>query len=192
MANVRIGYVLAVLAETVRGVVTFGWNALSELGAYRITEIPRRPGSGTGRHPPDEPGDSTRTQRVAALTAAYHAGAEAKGNGAGALAVGWVRHDAAGPVHVLAAGAALVGSEDDDGAYLTLPGGARAEPLPPGALAGLMARLPAWRAIAGISDGLLTWTAARRGWPGSCRPRWKSACWRCGRLRSAGCSSRNR
>jgi uncharacterized protein len=154
---VRVGRVLAVLAaETVRSVVTLAWSALNELGAYRITEIPRRAGPGTRRDAPDEPGDPTRTQRVAALTAAYHAGAEAKGNGAGAVAVGWVRHDAGGPVQVLAAGAALVGSEDDEDAYLTLPAGARAEPLPRGALASLMAQLPAWRAIAGISDGLLT------------------------------------
>src|SRR5262249_42285707 len=36
------------------------------------------------------------------------------------------------------------------------PGGARARPLGRGWLTGLMARLPAWRAIGGISDGLLT------------------------------------
>ena len=85
----RIGRVLEVLAaDTVRSVVTLAWSALNELGAYRITEIPRRAGPGTGRYPPDEPGDTTRTQRVAALTAAYHAGAEAKGNGAGALGAG--------------------------------------------------------------------------------------------------------
>src|SRR5690349_5617817 len=146
------------------------WSALNELGAYRITDIPRHAGPGTGRLPPDEPGDPGRTQRYAALTAAYHAGAEAKedspGSGApgsdgtgpdgrGALAVGWVRHGAGQPVQVLAAGAALVGGEDGGDVYLTLPGGARAEPLARGALAGLMARLPSWRAIAGISDGLL-------------------------------------
>jgi DNA helicase HerA-like ATPase len=153
---VGIGGVLAVLAETVRSVMSLAWSVLNELGAYRITEIPRRAGPGTSRHPPDGPGDTTRAQRAAALTAAYHAGAEAKGSGAGALAAGWVRPEAGGPVQVLTAGAALVGSEDDGHAYLTLPGGARAEPLPRGALAGLMAQLPAWRAIAGISDGLLT------------------------------------
>ena len=152
----RIGRFLAVLAaDTVRGVVMFAWSALSELGAYRITEIPRHAGPGTRRLSPDEPGDPGRTQRYAALTAAYHAGAEAKQDGPGALAVGWVRHGAGQPVQVLAAGAALVGGEDGEDVYLTLPGGARAEPLAPGALAGLMARLPSWRAIAGISDGLL-------------------------------------
>src|SRR5689334_10640920 len=146
------------------------WSALNELGAYRITDIPRHAGPGTGRLPPDEPGDPGRTQRYAALTAAYHAGAEAKedspgsdgagsdrtgSDGRGALAVGWVRHGAGQPVQVLAAGTALVGGEDGEDVYLTLPGGARAEPLARGALAGLMARLPCWRAIAGISDGLL-------------------------------------
>jgi DNA helicase HerA-like ATPase len=136
------------------------WSALNELGAYRITEIPRHAGPGTRRLPPDEPGDRGWTQRYAALTAAYHAGAEAKENGAsadspGAVAVGWVRHGAGQPVQVLAAGTALVGGEDGGDVYLTLPGGARAEPLARGALAGLMAELPSWRAIAGISDGLL-------------------------------------
>jgi DNA helicase HerA-like ATPase len=183
---VRIGRVLAVFAaDTVRGVVMSAWSALNELGPYRITEIPRHAGPGTGRLPPDEPADPGRTQRYAALTAAYHAGAEAKedgpgsdgpgsdgtgsdgtgsdgtgsdgrgSDGRGALAVGWVRHGAGQPVQVLAAGTALVGGEDGEDVYLTLPGGARAEPLARGALAGLMARLPCWRAIAGISDGLL-------------------------------------
>jgi uncharacterized protein len=140
------------------------WSALNEFGAYRVTEIPRRAGPGTRWPPPDEPGDASRTQRLAALTAAYHAGAEAKGNesnGHGAVAVGWVRHGAGQPVQILAAGTALVGSQDDEDVYLTLPGGARAEPLPPGALASLMAELPVWRAIAGISDGLLPGVAPR-------------------------------
>ncbi len=142
------------------------WSALNALGAYRVTEIPRR--AGPRRSSPDEPGDAGRTQRIAALTAAYHAAIDAQENGpstgqssAGqpsAFAVGWVRHGAGQPVQILTAGKALVGSQDGEDAYLTLPGGARAEPLPPGALAGLMAGLPAWRAIAGISDGLLPGT----------------------------------
>ena len=76
------------------------------------------------------------------------------GAGLGALAVGWVRHRAGGPVQVLAAGPGLVGSEDGHEVLLTLPGGARAQPLPPGELAALMTQLPSWRAIGGISDGL--------------------------------------
>ena len=82
------------------------WDALSALDAYRITEIPR-PEPGPASAESDDPG---RTQRLAALVAAYHAGAEVKGDGSGALAIGWVRHDTDGPVQLLAAGPGLVGS----------------------------------------------------------------------------------
>ena len=58
-------------------------------------------------------------------------------------------------MQLLAAGSGLVGSEEGREVFLALPGGARARPLGRGALTGLMARLPAWRAIGGISDGLL-------------------------------------
>src|SRR5262249_13953606 len=50
------------------------WDALGELDAYRITEIPRRPDPGPAQ-PPGESDDAGRTQRLAALVAAYHAGA---------------------------------------------------------------------------------------------------------------------
>ena len=147
------------------------WDALSGLDAYRITEIPRRPEPGPAPAPADSD-DPGRTQRLAALVAAYHAGAEAqltpggttppnppaaraKSDGSGALAIGWVRHDTDGPVQLLAAGPGLVGSEEGQEVFLALPGGARARPLGRGSLTGLMARLPAWRAIGGISDGLL-------------------------------------
>src|SRR6185312_17447669 len=130
------------------------WDALGGLDAYRITEIPRRPepGPAPAQADSDDPG---RIQRLAALVAAYHAGAEAKGNGSGAVAIGWVRHDTDGPVQLLAAGPGLVGSEEGPEVFLALPGGARARPLGRGSLTGLMAGLPAWRAIGGISDGLL-------------------------------------
>ncbi len=62
------------------------WEALNELDAYRITEIPRRAEGDVSQPSPEQPDDAGRTQRVAALIAAYHAGAEAKGNGPGALA----------------------------------------------------------------------------------------------------------
>ena len=143
--------------------MTLAWDALNELDAYRITEIPRR--SDADATPPalDQPNDVGRTQRLAALIAAYHAGAEAKGHGSAALAIGWVRHSAGGPVQVLAAGAGLVGSEVGQDVFLTLPGGARAQPLLRGTLAGLMAQLPSWRAIGGISDGLLPDNEHRAG-----------------------------
>jgi len=131
------------------------WDALSELDAYRITEIPRRADPGPAQPPPAESDDAGRTQRLAALVAAYHAGAEDQGDGPAALVTGWVRHDTDGPVQLLAAGPGLVGSDAGEEVFLTLPGGARAQPLGRASLTGLMAKLPAWRAIGGISDGLL-------------------------------------
>ncbi len=156
------------------------WDALRGLDAYRITEIPRRPETGTAPSSADSD-DPGRTQRLAALVAAYHTGVEAlqvpggtplpagppaaagpnppgagiEGNGSGALAIGWVRHDTDGPVQLVAAGPGLVGSNEGREVFLALPGGARARPLGRGSLTGLMGRLPAWRAIGGISDGLL-------------------------------------
>ncbi|HEV2255878.1 MAG TPA: ATP-binding protein [Streptosporangiaceae bacterium] len=130
--------------------MTLGWPELTALDAYRITEIPRRPGAGGTGASAGLPNDPGRTQRLAALIAAYHAGVGAKDGGAGALALGWVRHRAGGPVQFLAAGPGLVGSQDDGEVLLTLPGGARAEPLARGALATLMAELPSWRAIGGL------------------------------------------
>ena len=57
------------------------WDALSELDAYRITEILRRADPGPAQPPPAESDDAGRTQRLAALVAAYHAGAEDQGDG---------------------------------------------------------------------------------------------------------------
>jgi DNA helicase HerA-like ATPase len=142
--------------------VTLAWDGLSELAGYQVTEIPRRPDTGAAEAPKPPPNDAGRTQRAAALAAAYHAGAESANSDAGALAIGWVRHRAGGPVHFLVAGAGLVGSgagrpgqRADHDVFLTLPGGARARPLPAGALATVMAQLPWWHTIGGISDGLL-------------------------------------
>ena len=135
--------------------MTLAWAVLNELDAYRITEIPRRSDADATQPALGQPNDAGRTQRLAALIAAYHAGAEAKGNGSSALAIGWIRHGAGGPVQVLVAGAGLVGSEVGQEVFLTLPGGAKAQPLLRGTLARLMAQLPSWRTIGGISDGLL-------------------------------------
>ncbi len=142
--------------------MTLAWEALNELGAYRVTEIPRR--SDADAAPSQvQPNDPGRTQRLAALIAAYHAGADAKGNGSAALAIGWIRHGTGGPVQVLVAGTGLVGSESDQEVFLTLPGGARAQPLLRGTMAALMAQLPSWRTIGGISDGLLPDNERRTG-----------------------------
>jgi uncharacterized protein len=136
-------------------VVTSAWQELDGLDAYRITEIPRRADAGETETPEHQPNDPGRAQRLAALIAAYHVGVGAKSDGTGALAIGWVRHTAGGPVQLLAAGPGLVGSGGRDEVWLTLPGGARAEPLPRGTLPGLLGQLPCWRPVGGISDGLL-------------------------------------
>jgi uncharacterized protein len=139
------------------------WEILNELDAYRVTEIPRRP-EPARPHLPDDPG---RTQRVAALVAAYHAGTASEDSsqdaGTGAVAIGWLRPGADDPVQLLVAGTGLVGSRREQEVLLTLPGGARARPLPGGALATLMSGLPCWHVIGGISDGLLTADEHRAG-----------------------------
>jgi DNA helicase HerA-like ATPase len=126
--------------------VTSPWRQLCGLDAYRITEIPRRPSSETESGP--DPGrDPGRAQRIATLVAAYHSG--------GTLAYGWIRLQTGGPVQILAAGAALAGSNGTGDVMLALPGGARGRALGRGALAPAMSGLACWRAIGGISDGLL-------------------------------------
>ena len=131
--------------------------ALPGLAAYLVREIPRRadpppdpsPGAGAAR----PPADAGRAQRLAALVAAYHAGISQP---EGTVAFGWVRATADGPVRIIAAGDALVGSADDKSAevMLSLPAGARATALTHEELAGLVDGLQ-WREIDGISDGLL-------------------------------------
>ena len=129
--------------------VLSAWRQLCGLDAYRITEIPRHPKDAAER--PDSDHDPGRAQRIAALVAAYHSG--------GAVAYGWLRLQAGGPVQILAAGTALAGGTGAADVMMALPGGARARALGPGALAPVMAGLACWRAIGGISDGLLV-TAA--------------------------------
>src|ERR1700722_17454806 len=133
--------------------------------AYRIVEMPRLADPHTRDAGPRDGGDPGRAQRVAALVAAYHAGIADSGDGT--VAFGWGRTASGGPIHVLAAGRALVGSADPGSAdpgsadpdggevLLALPGGARATALPAGRLAGLLAAVGCWRETAGTSDGLL-------------------------------------
>ncbi len=137
-------------------------EVLDSLEAYRITEIPRRSDADGAQVPAHHQDDPGRPQRAAALVAAYHGGTGSADDRTGALAFGWVRHHAGGPVQFLAAGAGLLGGGKDD-VFLTLPAGARAQPLPAGTLAALMSELPGWRAIGGISDGLLPDAERRDG-----------------------------
>jgi uncharacterized protein len=134
-------------------------EVLEGLEAYRIIEIPRQ-GDGHAQPPAHHREDPGRAQRIAALTAAYHAGTGAGDHGA--LTFGWVRLRAGGPVQFLAAGTGLVGGGKDD-VFLTVPAGARAQPLPTGTVAALMSELPAWRGVGGISDGLKPEAEHRNG-----------------------------
>ena len=59
--------------------MTLAWDALNELDAYRITEIPRRSDADAAPPAQDRPNDPGRTQRLAALIAAYHAGGGSQG-----------------------------------------------------------------------------------------------------------------
>src|ERR1700761_5314075 len=118
------------------------WRRLCGLETYQIDEIPRR--DEDGRQAEQDPG---RAQRAAVLVAAYHGGE--------AVAFGWVRERAGDVVRVLAAGPALVGSGGGDEVVLALPGGARGRGLGRGAAARTMAGLACWRAMGGISAGLV-------------------------------------
>jgi DNA helicase HerA-like ATPase len=154
-------------------VVTTAASVPRGCAAYRILEIPRRDGSSAGepgwRDRADSgAGDPGRPQRAAALVAAYHVGLARLANGT--VAFGWVRTATGGPVSVIAAGDALVGSTDRAAGevLLALPGGARGKTLPPGELAGLIEQVGCWREVAGISDGLLA-PAAETGPAGGAR-----------------------
>ena len=140
-------------------------EVLERVEAFRIIEIPRQPDAGHAQPPAHQQEDPGRAQRVAALAAAYHAGTGSRDHGA--LTFGWVRHQVGGPVQFLAAGAGLVGAGlvggGKDDVFLTVPAGARAQPLPAGTVAALMSELPAWRAVGGISDGLLPEAEHRNG-----------------------------
>ena len=130
--------------------------AFRGLDAYVVREIPRREDAHLEAGAARPVSDSGRGQRVASLVAAYHSGICGAG-GLGAVAFGWVRGAAGGPVRVIAAGDALVGSVDDKAGevLLSLPAGARGRALGAGELAGLVGEIGCWREIAGVSDGLL-------------------------------------
>src|SRR5580704_5406607 len=74
-----------------------------------------------------------------------------------------MREQAGGPVRVLAAGPALAGAAppalagagDGGQVVLTFPAGARARPLALGQAPDLLARMPCWMRLAGITDALL-------------------------------------
>jgi hypothetical protein len=118
------------------------WQVLRTMDAWQVTQIPRRP------QVRDNPAtDQGLTQRLQGLVSAFHYGAP--------VAFGWLREQPGGQVRVLAAGPGLTGGADGDQAVLTLPVGARARPLPAGRAAALLAEMPCWVRLAGITDALL-------------------------------------
>jgi uncharacterized protein len=161
-------------SATILTVVTIGdaWQVLRDLEAWQVTQIPR---PRSARHDPPGGGqdqaDHGAAQRLQALASAYHHGAP--------VAFCWLRERPAGPVRVLAVGPALRASPDigprsdpysslrpgpdvaqpvdtnSGEVVLTIPPGARADPLPPGQAADLLARMPYWVRLAGIADVLL-------------------------------------
>jgi uncharacterized protein len=132
-----------------RDVVTNGraWQILRSLPTWQVTQIPRRPRASLDVATGQNQADLGVAQRLQALVSAFHYGAP--------VAFGWVREHPGGPVRVLAAGPALMGGADDGQVVLTLPAGARAHLLPPGEGMNLLARMPCWIQLAGISDALL-------------------------------------
>jgi uncharacterized protein len=126
------------------------WQVLGGLQAWQITEFPRRPHARQNSAPDQDRADLGATQRLQALVSAFHYGAP--------VAFGWLREHAGGPVRVLAAGT----SRADGADVLTFPAGARGQRLPPGQVNDLLARMPCWMRLAGITDALL----AGRGDPG--------------------------
>lgn len=120
---------------------------LRDLEACQITQIPRRPHARQDSAASQDQAGLGIAQRLQALVSAFHYG--------GPVAFGWIREHPGGPVRVLAAGPTLRGDTDTGQAVLTFPPGARAEPLPPGQAAALLARMPCWLPLAGITDALL-------------------------------------
>ena len=72
--------------------------------------------------------------------------------------MGWVRLASGGPVDVLLAGSALLGSPRPGPGHeisLALPAGGFGQVVAPGGMAAAMNALPCWTRISGIADGLL-------------------------------------
>ena len=123
------------------------WQVLRDLEACQVTQIPRRPHARQAFTAGQDQADLGTTQRLQALVSAFHYGAP--------VAFGWMREQPGGPVRVLAAGPALMGGADGGQVVLTFPAGARAEPLPVGQAVALLAKMPCWVQLAGITDALL-------------------------------------
>jgi hypothetical protein len=132
-----------------RNVVMDGtaWRVLRDLEAWQITQLPRRPHARQDSSVNQNQTGLGIAQRLQALVSAFHYG--------GPVAFGWIREHPGGPVRILAAGPTVGGDTDAGQTVLTFPPGARAEPLPLGQAAALLARMPCWMTLAGVTDTLL-------------------------------------
>ncbi|HLK73636.1 MAG TPA: ATP-binding protein [Streptosporangiaceae bacterium] len=123
------------------------WQVLQALPAWQITELPRRVHARSDSADGQDRADRGINQRLQALVSAFHYGSP--------VAFGWIREHPGGPVRVIAAGPSLAAGTDGAQVVLTFPPGARAEPLPRGRATTLLAGMPCWMQLAGISDALL-------------------------------------
>ena len=121
------------------------WQVLAGLPAWQVTEIPRLPHRRDGGYPDTR--DLGKAQRFQALAAAYC--------GTAPVGFAWVREHPGGRVRVLVAGPGLAGGADGCQAVLTLPSGARGQPLPADEAKAVLGQVPCWTPLAGVTDVLL-------------------------------------
>jgi hypothetical protein len=122
------------------------WQALSALPAWQLTQVPR-PARGDDGRLGERPAGDGMAQRAAELVSAYCRSAP--------VAVAWLRERPGGPVRVMTAGPGIGAGSDSGQDVLTLPAGARGQPLPGVEAARLLAALPCWIQLAGVCDVLL-------------------------------------
>ncbi|MCJ0869052.1 ATP-binding protein [Streptomyces sp. AP-93] len=128
-------------------------TALAEYQFHRLLTVPRRP-----EEPRAE--DRTAAQLIAAVTAAHAVLSHRGEGGPTGLAAAWIRPGPHRPLHFLVGGAPYfppAGEEaavDDGGRPVRYPPGATARGLPPGEVAGLLARMPFWLPCRGSHDAL--------------------------------------
>jgi hypothetical protein len=115
-----------------------------------------------GRPAGRDQADLGTAQRLQALVSAFHYGAP--------VGFGWIREQAGGPVRVLAVGPALAGAAEGGQVVLSIPAAARARPLPPGQALDLLARMPCWMPLAGVTDALLSGSSEKERHDRDTRP----------------------
>jgi len=123
------------------------WAVMSGLPAWQVTQLPRPFGPGEDGRQGGQPSDDATVRRARELVSAYWRPAP--------IAVAWVRERAGGPVRVITAGPGVAAGDDGGQAVLTLPAGARGSRLRDGQAAALLAAIPCWTQLAGVSDALL-------------------------------------